>query len=98
MQYAFFGTAGSESLDRFAKLIGAALEGVGFTSTNGDAADANLVISLLDLEAPPRPFRRRGKGTYVVGLFERAAHPDTEQAGAHRLFHWLTHPDVRRQR
>ena len=75
MQYAFYGTAGSESLDRFAKLIGEALEGVGFTSTNGDAAEANLVISLLDLD-DPKPFRRRGKGTYVVGVFERATHPE----------------------
>ena len=75
MQYAFFGTAKSESLDRFARLIGDALEGVGFTSSNGDAQDATLVISLLDLD-DPKPFRRRGKGTYVVGVFERAAHPE----------------------
>ena len=75
MQYAFYGTANSESLDRFAKLIGTALEGVGFTSTNGGAEDANLVISLLDLE-DPKPFRRRGKGTYVVGVFERSEHPE----------------------
>jgi len=75
VQYAFYGTAGSESLDRFAKLIGAALEGVGFSSMNGDAAEANLVISLLDLD-DPKPFRRRGKGTYVVGVFERATHPE----------------------
>ena len=59
MQYAFFGTAKSESLDRFARLIGDALEGVGFTSSNGDAQDANLVISLVDLD-DPKPFRRRG--------------------------------------
>ena len=65
----------SESLDRFAKLIGGALEGVGFTSTNGDAGEANLVISLLDLD-DPKPFRRRGKGTYVVGVFERERHPE----------------------
>ena len=58
VQYAFYGTPTSESLDRFAKLIGGALEGVGFTSTNGDAEDANLVISLLDLDSPPKPFRR----------------------------------------
>src|SRR5947209_8789266 len=75
MQYAFFGTATSESLDRFAKLVGAALEGVGFTSADGNADEANLVISLLDLE-DPKPFRRRGKGTYVVGVFERPAHPE----------------------
>ena len=62
MQYAFFGTATSESLDRFAKLVGAALEGVGFTSADGNADEANLVISLLDLE-DPKPFRRRGKGS-----------------------------------
>src|SRR5436190_1332959 len=75
MQYAFYGTPTSERLDSFAKLIGGALEGVGFTSTNGEAEDANLVISLLDLD-DPRPFRRRGKGTYVVGVFERLEHPE----------------------
>jgi ribulose-5-phosphate 4-epimerase/fuculose-1-phosphate aldolase len=76
MKYAFFGTSTSDSLDRFAKLIGTALEGVGFApSDGGDAQDANLVISLLDLD-DPKPFRRRGKGTYVVGVFERPAHPE----------------------
>jgi class II aldolase/adducin N-terminal domain-containing protein len=75
MQYAFFGTPSSESLDRFAKLIGAALEGVGFAAADGDVQEANLVISLLDLN-DPKPFRRRGKGTYVVGVFERPAHPE----------------------
>src|SRR5438105_518061 len=75
MQYAFFGSPTSESLDRFAQLVGAALEGVGFTSTNGDAAEANLVISLLDLD-DPKPFRRRGKVTFAVGVFERATHPE----------------------
>ena len=75
MQYAFFGTATSDTLDRFARNIGSALEGVGFSSSNGDAQDANLVISLLDLD-DPKPFRRRGKGTYVVGVFERSAHPE----------------------
>src|SRR6516165_1884826 len=75
MQYAFYGSATSEALDRVARNIGSALEGVGFSSSNGDAQDANLVISLLDLD-DPKPFRRRGKGTYVVGVFERSAHPE----------------------
>jgi ribulose-5-phosphate 4-epimerase/fuculose-1-phosphate aldolase len=75
MKYAFFGTPTSEGLDRFAHLIGTALEGVGFDASNGDEQDANLVISLLDLD-DPKPFRRRGKGTYVVGVFERAEHPE----------------------
>ena len=75
MKYAFFGTPTSEGLDRFAHLIGTALEGVGFDPSNGDEQDANLVISLLDLD-DPKPFRRRGKGTYVVGVFERAEHPE----------------------
>jgi hypothetical protein len=75
MKYAFFGTPTSEGLDRFAHLIGSALEGVGFDASNGDEQDANLVISLLDLD-DPKPFRRRGKGTYVVGVFERPEHPE----------------------
>ena len=75
MKYAFFGTPTSEALDRFAHLIGTALEVVGFDASNGDEQDANLVISLLDLD-DPKPFRRRGKGTYVVGVFERPEHPE----------------------
>jgi hypothetical protein len=75
VQYAFAGSASSESLDRFARLIGSALEGVGFTHANGDPRDANLVISLLDLDEP-KPFRRGSKGTYVVALFERDTHPE----------------------
>jgi ribulose-5-phosphate 4-epimerase/fuculose-1-phosphate aldolase len=76
VEYGFFGTPTSESLGRFATLIGAALEGVGFTAAkDGAVQDANLVISLLDLD-DPKPFRRRGKGTYVVGVFERPEHPE----------------------
>ncbi len=75
MQYAFFGSPTSESLDRFARLVGEALEGVGFTRANGDPREANLVISLLDLDHP-KPFRRGAKGTYVVALFERPEHPE----------------------
>jgi ribulose-5-phosphate 4-epimerase/fuculose-1-phosphate aldolase len=75
MQYAFFGKPTSDALARFARLVGEALEGVGFTQNGDDPQDANLVISLLDLD-DPKPFRRRGKGTYVVGVFERASHPE----------------------
>ncbi len=75
MQYAFFGSPTSESLDRIARLVGEALEGVGFTRANGDPREANLVISLLDLDHP-KPFRRGAKGTYVVALFERPEHPE----------------------
>jgi hypothetical protein len=75
VEYAFFGSATSESLDRFARLVGRALEGVGFSPADGDAREANLVISLLDLD-DPKPFRRGSKGTYVVAFFQRDSHPE----------------------
>jgi Class II Aldolase and Adducin N-terminal domain len=75
VKYAFVGTAGSDSLQSFAGHIGTALEGVGFTRLDGDPRDANLVVSILDLDGP-KPFRRGSKGTYVLALFERETHPE----------------------
>ena len=39
MVYAFFGEAQSESLDRFARLLGSELERAGFTFGDGDPRD-----------------------------------------------------------
>ena len=75
LQYALFGSATSGSLDRFAELVGRALEESGFKRSNGDPRDAQLVLSLLDLDEP-KPFRRGARGTYVVALFERERHPE----------------------
>ena len=74
-QYAFFGEPTSEAHSRFADLVGTELERQGFARTHGAPEDANLVINLVDLDAP-RPFRRKARGTFVVGLFERSTHPE----------------------
>lgn len=42
-------------------------------STNGEA-DPRLVINLLD-ENKPRPFRRKGQGTFVIGIVAGTADP-----------------------
>jgi hypothetical protein len=76
MEYAIAGTATSDSLARFAGLLGSALEGTGFSRSDDDAREASLVLNLVDLDAP-RPFRRGSRGTYVVALFERDAHPES---------------------
>jgi ribulose-5-phosphate 4-epimerase/fuculose-1-phosphate aldolase len=60
------------SLDRFVSLLRNALGRAGLSETDS-ADDANLVISVVD-EADPKPFRRRARGTFVVGLYERGSH------------------------
>jgi ribulose-5-phosphate 4-epimerase/fuculose-1-phosphate aldolase len=60
------------SLDRFVSLLRNALGRAGLSET-GDADAANLVINVVD-EADPKPFRRRSRGTFVVGLYERESH------------------------
>jgi hypothetical protein len=75
MQYAFFGEASSESLDRFARLLGQELERAGFTFGDGDAREANLVLSLVEPDEA-KPFRRGSRGTYVLAVFERPEHPE----------------------
>ena len=57
MVYAFFGEAKSESLDRFARLLGGELERAGFTFGDGDAREADLVLSLVEPDEA-KPFRR----------------------------------------
>ena len=75
MVYAFFGEAKSESLDRFARLLGSELERAGFTFGDGDPRDANLVLSLVQPDEA-KPFRRGARGTYVLAVFERPEHPE----------------------
>ena len=75
MQYAFFGEAKSESLDRFARLLGKELEQAGFTFGDGDPREANLVLSLVEPDEA-KPFRRGARGTYVLAVFERPEHPE----------------------
>ena len=75
MEYAFFGDAPTPALERFAELLGAELERAGFAHADGDARDANLVLSLVDPDNA-KPFRRGARGTYVLAVFERRAHPE----------------------
>ena len=75
MQYAFFGEAKSESLDRFARLLGKELEQAGFTFGDGDPREANLVLSLVEPDEA-KPFRRGSRGTYVLAVFQRPEHPE----------------------
>ena len=75
MVYAFFGEAKSESLDRFARLLGGELERAGFTFGDGDPREANLVLSLVEPDEA-KPFRRGSRGTYVLAVFERPEHPE----------------------
>jgi ribulose-5-phosphate 4-epimerase/fuculose-1-phosphate aldolase len=70
--YAVVGRSVTGSLDRFVSLLRNALGRAGLSETEA-ADDANLVISVVD-EADPKPFRRRSRGTFVVGLYERDSH------------------------
>ena len=68
MRYVIAGQATSESLDRFAEEMGAALERDGWERRH-DVAEADLVLNLVD-PAAPKAFRRRSKGTYSATLYE----------------------------
>src|SRR5436190_1503970 len=70
--YAVVGRSATGSLDRFVSLLRNALGRAGLSET-GDPDSANLVINVVD-EADPKPFRRRSRGTFVVGLYERESH------------------------
>ena len=63
---------GDTGTHRFVGLLRNALGRAGLSET-ADADDANLVINVVD-EADPKPFRRRSRGTFVVGLYERESH------------------------
>ena len=70
--FAVVGRAKTEALGRFAGLLREALGRAGLGEIDdGNAAD--LVINVVDADAP-RPFRRRSRGTFVVGLYERDSH------------------------
>ena len=73
-RYVIAGEPTSESLDRFAEEMGAALERDGWERRH-DVADADLVLNLVD-PAAPKAFRRRSKGTYSATLYELPEAPD----------------------
>lgn len=76
--YAFNGSASTPTLERFTQRIGQELEAAGFARTGGDPRRASLVMSLVDA-GRPKPFRRGGRGTYVVAIVERSSHPEPIQ-------------------
>jgi ribulose-5-phosphate 4-epimerase/fuculose-1-phosphate aldolase len=66
------GRSATGSLERFVSLLRNALGRAGLSETE-DADAANLVLNVVD-EADPKPFRRRSRGTFVVGVYERESH------------------------
>ena len=70
--FAVVGHSTTGSLERFVSLLRNALGRAGLVET-ADRNAADLVINVVD-EADPKPFRRRSRGTFVVGLYERTSH------------------------
>jgi ribulose-5-phosphate 4-epimerase/fuculose-1-phosphate aldolase len=75
--YSIRGEVQSGSLARFVDSLRAALERAGVASSDGDADDVSLVLNVVDADAP-RPFRRKSRGTFVAGLYERDTDPTLE--------------------
>src|SRR6476469_8297586 len=69
---AVVGRANAEPLSRFAELLRDALGRADLVETD-DGNTADLVINVVD-ESHQKPFRRRSRGTFVVGLYERESH------------------------
>ena len=65
-----------ESLAGLVEGLSLAFADAGFEATR-DAADASLVLNLVD-PAAPRPFRRRSKGTFVAALWSRPSLPEDD--------------------
>jgi hypothetical protein len=80
--YAFTGTPTSPTHTAVAEEMAAALGMRGFERT--DAADAGLVVNLVD-PAAPRPFRRRARGTFVAALWELPEQPDDVLVAAYPM-------------
>jgi hypothetical protein len=70
--FAVVGRLATGSLERFVRLLRNALGRAGLFETD-DANAADLVINVVDVD-DPKPFRRRSRGTFVVGLYERDSH------------------------
>ncbi|HKP19307.1 MAG TPA: class II aldolase/adducin family protein [Gaiellaceae bacterium] len=70
--FAVVGRPATASLDRLVGLLRDALGQAGLSET-ADANAADLVINVVDVD-DPKPFRRRSRGTFVVGLYERESH------------------------
>jgi ribulose-5-phosphate 4-epimerase/fuculose-1-phosphate aldolase len=70
--FAVVGRAPTAPLEQFVGLLRTALGHEGLSETN-DADSADLVINVVDAENA-KPFRRKSRGTFVVGLYERDSH------------------------
>jgi ribulose-5-phosphate 4-epimerase/fuculose-1-phosphate aldolase len=70
--FAVVGRATTPSLEQFVGRLRAALGRTGLAETK-DANEADLVINVVDAENA-KPFRRKSRGTFVVGLYERESH------------------------
>jgi Class II Aldolase and Adducin N-terminal domain len=70
--FAIVGRLATGSLERFVRLLRNALGRAGLSETE-DANAADLVINVVDAN-DAKPFRRRSRGTFVVGLYERDSH------------------------
>lgn len=77
-RYAFNGRATTPMLARFTEVMATELERAGFVRAPEDPRGANLVMSLVDVDNP-KPFRRGGRGTYVLAVVERPSHPEPIQ-------------------
>ncbi len=70
--FAVVGSAKKPDLARFVDLLRAAL-GRAHVGETQAADEADLVINVVD-EDDAKPFRRKSRGTFVVGLYERDSH------------------------
>jgi ribulose-5-phosphate 4-epimerase/fuculose-1-phosphate aldolase len=70
--FAVVGRSATGSLERFVSLLRDALGRAGLSETN-DADAADLVLNVVDAD-DAKPFRRKSRGTFVVGLYERDSH------------------------
>jgi ribulose-5-phosphate 4-epimerase/fuculose-1-phosphate aldolase len=70
--FAVVGSAKTPDLSRFVDLVRAAL-GRAHVGETPAADEADLVINVVD-EDDAKPFRRKSRGTFVVGLYERDSH------------------------
>jgi ribulose-5-phosphate 4-epimerase/fuculose-1-phosphate aldolase len=80
--YAFAGAPTSPTHAALVDEMTIALGARGFERT--DAADAGLVINLVD-PAAPKPFRRRARGTFVAALWELPDEPADVLAAAYPM-------------
>src|SRR5919198_935363 len=75
--YSISGAAPAGALGRFTDALRDALAHAGVESTGDEAHGASLVLNVVDVDAP-RPFRRKSRGTFVAGVYERAVDPTLE--------------------